>query len=167
MSEPFGRAVAVALWVRKALSLFFGVDASPRRYGLLADAQVHRALHLLLRIEVDYAFLEEPYPEHLEIELAKLFFGYSALADFKGFVVHGLDEVHVGRGVLELPEIAVDLVHPAVLAARCRIEFLVNELHDLFTPHALPNLLEGAFVYVADEESLVAEEGAACPYAAP
>src|SRR5512134_3550358 len=78
----------------------------------------------------------------------------------------GSDEVDVKGRVLQFPQVAVDLVHPAVDAALRGVELLHDELHHLLSPFALPDLLEGILIDVAHEEPVVAEEGAAGPHAA-
>src|SRR5262245_20968170 len=63
--------------------------------------------------------------------------------------------------MLELPEIAVDLVHPAVLSALGDVEALLDELLVAAATLTRPDLLESLRVDVPVQKPLVEQVGAA------
>src|SRR5206468_4403025 len=71
------------------------------------------------------------------------------------------DEVDVRPRMLQFPEVAVDLVHPTVLAALRDVELLLDVRLTLAPELPRPDLLERLAQDVAVEEALVEEIGAA------
>src|SRR5581483_10920014 len=72
-----------------------------------------------------------------------------------------LDEVHVGRRMNEVPQVPVDLVHAAVLAALRDVQLMAHVVEAPSPFLALPDRRKGLFRDVAVAEPPVLQVGAA------
>ncbi len=93
--RPFGDAVAMAAMSAQDVVAEAQGSARANRRGLLADAQVHGAMHQPLQMQALGGLLEEPNAQHLGEERAQAFAGQFWREDIIG-IAHERNQLEMG-----------------------------------------------------------------------